>query len=144
MVVFVILVCRLFIEKWLNNGSRTCPETKEVLPHSDLIPNLLMRKLILLWCNDHGIELPDKDHGVFPESDRYHFNSLLETLSSNDDVLENMKAAKLVRILTKRFPPLRAFFEEDSVAVTKLLEPLMSGKLNDHPKLQDSYEHLIT
>ncbi|KAG5611210.1 hypothetical protein H5410_022491 [Solanum commersonii] len=63
------------------------------------------------------------------ESDRYHFNSLLETLSSNDDVLENMKAAKLVRILTKRFPPLRAFFEEDSVAVTKLLEPLMSGNL---------------
>ncbi|KAL3339530.1 hypothetical protein AABB24_028232 [Solanum stoloniferum] len=132
---------RPFIEKWLNKGSRTCPETKEVLPNSDLIPNLLMRKLISLWCNDHGIELPDKDHGIIPESDRYHFNSLLEILSSNDDVLEKMKAAKLVRILTKRFPPLRAFFEEDSVAVTKLLHPLISGNVNDHPKLQ---EDLIT
>ncbi|KAH0682971.1 hypothetical protein KY290_021562 [Solanum tuberosum] len=133
---------RLFIEKWLNNSSRTCPETKEVLPHSELIPNLLMRKLISLWCNDHGIELPDKEEqGIIPESDRYHFNSLLDTLSSNDDVLEKMKAAKLVRILTKRFPPLRAFFQEDSVAVTKLLHPLMSGNVNDHPKLQ---EDLIT
>ncbi|KAH0679470.1 hypothetical protein KY284_020555 [Solanum tuberosum] len=132
---------RPFIEKWLNEGNRTCPETKEVLPNSDLIPNLLMRKLISLWCNDHGIELPDKDHGVFPESDRHHFNSLLEILSSNHDVPEKIKAAKLVRILTKRFPPLRAFFEGDSVAVTKLLHPLMSGNVNDHPKLQ---EELIT
>ncbi|KAK6791805.1 hypothetical protein RDI58_010886 [Solanum bulbocastanum] len=136
---------RPFIERWFKIGNRTCPETKEVLSNLDLIPNLLMRELIALWCKEHGIELPgpplDKDQGIITEADRDRFNSLLQILSSNDDVPEKIKAAKQVRMLTKQFPSLRAFFEEDSIAVTKLLDPLMSGNVNDHPKLQ---EDLIT
>ncbi|XP_004237643.2 U-box domain-containing protein 9-like [Solanum lycopersicum] len=132
---------RPFIEKWLNKGNRTCPETKELLSNLDLIPNLLMKELISLWCKKHGLELPDKDQGIITEADRDRFNSLLHILSSNDDIPEKIKAAEQVRMLTKQFPSLRAFFEEDSIAVTKLLDPLMSENVNDHPKLQ---EHLIT
>lgn len=135
---------RPFIQKWLKDGHRTCPETKQVLSHSVLTPNHLVRKMILQWCQKHGIELPspslDEDQDIITNADRDCLNSLLETLSSSN-VLEQKKAAKQVRVLTKQIPSLRAVFGECSDAVSKLLNPLLSGNVNNHPDLQ---EDLIT
>ncbi|MCD7458121.1 hypothetical protein HAX54_037248 [Datura stramonium] len=135
---------RPFIQKWLKDGHRTCPETKQVLSHSVLTPNHLVKKMISQWCQKHGIELPgpsvDEDLDIIINADRDRLNLLLETLSSSN-VPEQKKAAKQVRVLTKQIPPLRTVFGECSDAVTKLLNPLLSGNVNDHPDLQ---EDLIT
>ncbi|KAJ8558468.1 hypothetical protein K7X08_005234 [Anisodus acutangulus] len=135
---------RPFIQKWLKDGNRTCPETKQVLSHSVLTPNHLVRKMISQWCQKHGIELPgpshDEDQDIITNADRDHLNSLLETLSSSN-VSAQKKAAKQVRVLTKQIPSLRAVIGESSDAVTKLLNPLLSGNVNAHPDLQ---EDLIT
>ncbi|CAN4115236.1 unnamed protein product [Withania somnifera] len=135
---------RLFIQKWLKDGHRTCPETKQVLSHSVLTPNHLVKRMISQWCQKHGIELPgpslDENQDIIINADRDRLNSLLETLSSSN-VPEQKEAAKQVRVLTKQMPSLRAVFGESSDAVTKLLNPLLSGNANNHPDLQ---EDLIT
>lgn len=135
---------RPFIQKWLKDGHRTCPETKQVLSHSVLTPNHLVRKMISHWCQKHGIELPgpshDEDHDIITNADRDRLNLLLEILSSSN-VLEQKKAAKEVRVLTKQMPSLRAVFGECNDAITKLLNPLLSGNVSNHPDLQ---EDLVT
>ncbi|XP_009779917.1 U-box domain-containing protein 9-like [Nicotiana sylvestris] len=135
---------RPFIQKWLKDGHRTCPETKQVLSHSVLTPNHLVRKMISQWCQKHGIELPgpshDENQDIITNADRDHLNSLLEMLSSSK-VPEQKKAAKEVRVLTKQMPSLRAVFGECNDAITKLLNPLLSGNVNTHPDLQ---EDLVT
>ncbi|KAF3613039.1 U-box domain-containing protein 9 [Capsicum chinense] len=135
---------RLFIQKWLKDGNRTCPETKQVLSHSVLTSNHLVRKMISQWCQKHGIELPspslDENQDIITNADRYRLNSLLEILSSSN-IREQKKAAKQVRMLTKQIPSLRAVFGECSDPVTKLLNPLLSGNVSNHPDLQ---EDLIT
>ena len=47
-----------FIERWLNEGNRTCPQTQQVLPHTNLIPNKLVHDMIFHWCNERVIEIP--------------------------------------------------------------------------------------
>ncbi|CAL0317712.1 unnamed protein product [Lupinus luteus] len=47
------------IEKWFEEGNKTCPVTKRVLTTFDMIPNHALRKMIQDWCVEHrsfGIE----------------------------------------------------------------------------------------
>lgn len=135
---------RPFIQKWLKEGQRTCPQTQQVLSHTVLTPNHLVRELIAQWCNEHGIELPppiqDADDGVITDADRGRLNSLLEKMSST--LSDQKQAAKEIRLLTKRMPSFRSFFGESTNAIPQLLSPLTrTGRLDDHPDLQ---EDLIT
>lgn len=138
---------RPFIQKWLKEGQRTCPQTQQVLSHTVLTPNHLVRELIAQWCEDHGIELPppiqDSDDGAITEADKDRLNSLLDKISSSSSSLSDQKqAAKEIRSLTKRMPSFRSFFGESSDAIPQLLTPLASlENLNLHPDLQ---EDLIT
>ncbi|XP_021742687.1 U-box domain-containing protein 9-like [Chenopodium quinoa] len=135
---------RPFIQKWLKEGNRTCPQTQQVLSHIELTPNHLVRELILQWCKDHGIELPpplqDVNDGFVTDADRNHLNMLLDKMSST--LSEQKKAAKEIRMLTKRMPSFRSFFGESAYALPQLLGPLTTAEsLEDHPDLQ---EDLIT
>nr|GMD73169.1 U-box domain-containing protein 9-like [Ipomoea batatas] len=132
---------RPFIQKWLKAGNRTCPRTQQVLSHTLLTPNHLIRDMIAQWCESNGIQLPDpilylSDEGL-TEADRDHFLSLLEKMSST--VSEQKGAARELRLLTKRMPSFRALFGESVVAVPQLLCPLTQTKSqNDiHPDLQE-------
>ncbi|CAO2836615.1 unnamed protein product [Amaranthus hypochondriacus] len=134
---------RPFIQKWLNEGNRTCPQTQQVLSHIELTPNHLVRELISQWCKDHGTELPppqDISDGFVTDADRNNLNALLEKLSST--VPEQKNAAKEIRMLTRRMPSFRSFFGESTNALPQLLAPLTTlGSLTDHPDLQ---EDLVT
>lgn len=134
---------RPFIQKWLKEGHRTCPQTQQVLSHMVLTPNHLVRELILQWSKDNGIELPtciqDCDDEVFTDVDRDRLNFLLGKMSSS--LLDQKEAAKELRLLTRRMPSFRALFGESSDAVPQLVGPLSSGRLNVDPHLQ---EDLIT
>ncbi|PIN20936.1 Ubiquitin--protein ligase [Handroanthus impetiginosus] len=136
---------RPFIQKWLKAGNRTCPQTQQVLSHTLLTPNHLIRDVIKQWCKNHGIKLPDSvpctDEDGLTEADRDHFLSLLGKMSST--LLEQKEAAKELRLLTKRMPSFRALFGESLDAIPQLLSPLSHSKWENevHPDLQ---EDLIT
>lgn len=137
---------RPFIQKWLKAGNRTCPQTQQVLSHTILTPNHLIRGMIAQWCRNHGIKLPDSvdyanDEGL-TQVDKVQFLSLLEKMSSTSR-LDQKKAAKEFRLLTKRTPSFRALFGESLDAIPQLLSPLSETKREAevHPDLQ---EDLIT
>lgn len=133
---------RPFIQRWLNEGHRTCPQTQQVLSHSILTPNYLVRDMIVQWCKEHGTVLPkpaqDVDE-VVTDADRDRLNSLLGKLSLS--VSDQKEAAKELRLLTKRMPSFRSLFVESRDVIPQLLSPLSNGKANSHP---DLYEDLIT
>lgn len=136
---------RPFIQRWLKSGHRTCPRTQQVLSHTLLTPNLLIREMILQWCKNQEIQLPDPiqccNEAGLTEADRDHFISLLEKMSSN--ISEQKEAARELRLLTKRMPSFRALFSESLSAIPQLLNPLSQNRslIDLHPDLQ---EDLIT
>ncbi|EYU21095.1 hypothetical protein ABFS82_04G217400 [Erythranthe guttata] len=134
---------RPFIQKWLKSGNRTCPKTQQVLTHTTLAPNHLIREMITKWCNKHGIKLPDPINYTyeegFAESDREHFLSLLNRMSSA--LSEQKEAAKELRRLTRKTASVRALFAETPNAIPQLLAPLSNGTIGAHP---DLHEDIIT
>lgn len=136
---------RPFIQKWLNDGHRTCPQTEQVLSHMILIPNALLKEMISRWSREHGIQLPTPVEDVDEEkaianADRGRLSSLLEKLSSSA-ISDQKIAAKEIRQLTKRSPSFRVLFGEITDAISYLIEPLASGNPDIDPDLE---EDLIT
>ncbi|KAA8538944.1 hypothetical protein F0562_025636 [Nyssa sinensis] len=134
---------RPFIQRWLKDGHRTCPQTQQVLCHTFLTPNHLVREMISQWCKEHGFELPnpvqDGDEEIITDADRGHLNLLIGKMSSS--LPDQKEAAKELRLLTKRMPSFRALFGESADAIPQLLNPLSPGMVDMHPDLQ---EDLIT
>ncbi|XP_022967253.1 U-box domain-containing protein 9-like [Cucurbita maxima] len=134
---------RPFIHKWLRSGNRTCPRTQQVLSHTNLTPNHLIREIISQWCTSRGIELQDRvrvhclDDDVITEADRDRFLTLIENMSMT--ISEQKAAAKELRMLTKRMPSFRALFGESLDAISLLLSPLCGDKSQSsvHADLQE-------
>ena len=132
---------RPFIQNWLNAGNRTCPRTHQVLSHTVLIPNHLIREVIEQWFKNQGIELPNtvdyiNEEGA-TEADRDHFLCLLKKMSS---VLSDQKAAaKELRLLTKKHPSFRVLFCDSEDAIPQLLKPICGSNSFSgiHPDLQE-------
>ncbi|KAL6563486.1 hypothetical protein OROGR_002445 [Orobanche gracilis] len=126
---------RTFVQKWLKSGNRTCPQTQQVLSHTLLTPNHLIREMISQWCKNHGIKFSDSiqylnnDEDALTESDRNRFDSLLDKMSST--LSDQKDAAKELRQLTKRSPSFRALFSESPDAISKLLSPLSETRSED-------------
>lgn len=135
---------RSFIQRLLNEGNRTCPQTKQVLAHTILTPNHLVQEMISQWCKEHGIEFPkpvqDIGEEVVTSADRDYLNALLEKTSSSF-LSDQKEAAKELRLLTKRSSSFRALFGESAEIISQLLSPLSPGQVATHPDLQ---EDLIT
>ncbi|GFZ13506.1 ARM repeat superfamily protein [Actinidia rufa] len=47
---------RASIQKWLDNGLYTCPKTRQMLSHTNLIPNYTVKALIANWCDQNHIK----------------------------------------------------------------------------------------
>lgn len=134
---------RPFIERWLNDGHRTCPQTQQVLPHTVLTPNHLVQEMISQWDIEHGHELPkrsqDIDEKVVRKANVTYLNCLLEKMCSS--LSDQKEAAKELRMATKQSPSFRQLFGESTESISKLLNPLSPGQADTHPDLQ---EDLIT
>lgn len=135
---------RPFIQRWLDDGQRTCPQTNHVLSHVFLTPNYLVQEMISRWCNKHGIQLPkttqDVDDHVITDADQGSLISLLKNMSSC--LLDQKEAAKQLRLMTKKLSSFRALFSEVPHAISQLLGPLSAVHVSDiDPDLE---EDLIT
>ncbi|CAK7349413.1 unnamed protein product [Dovyalis caffra] len=122
---------RPFIQKWLKGGNRTCPLTQQVLSHTILTPNLLIREMISQWYKSQGLELPDPIQYVNEEG-----------ITEADHVFctsSTKEAARELRLLTKKMPSFRALFSESVEAIPQLLSPLSEIKSGSsiHPDLQE-------
>lgn len=135
---------RQFVQAWLDSGFRTCPQTQQVITHTNLIPNNLVREMISQWCKNQGVELPKtlQDSHVLgiTKGEKERLDSLLLKIVSAP-LLEQKKAAKELRSLTKRMPSFRTLFSEKHDAVSQLLIPLSMGEENCPPDLE---EDLVT
>ncbi|CAA0836039.1 U-box domain-containing protein 9 [Striga hermonthica] len=133
---------RPFIQKWLKAGNRTCPKTEQVLSHTILTPNHLIRDMIAQYCKSNGINLPDPiqyaNEDSLTQAERDLFQSLLDKMSTSS---EQKEAAKQLRLLTKSNPAFRALFGEYHNSIPKLVSPL-SQKNGVH--LDHLQEDIIT
>lgn len=131
---------RPFIKAWLDAGNLTCPRTQQALPHSILTPNHLIRSMILDWCKNQGVESPSPvnspDKEGVTQGEQIHLNSLLEKIS-RPSILEQKKAAKELRLLTKRTPSFRVLIGATPDAIPQLLSLLSRSDLNCHPEVQE-------
>ncbi|KAL9227610.1 hypothetical protein vseg_003281 [Gypsophila vaccaria] len=66
---------RSSVQKWLDNGLRVCPKTRQTLSHINLIPNYTVKALIANWFEDNNLKPPSG-------SDINNVNT--ETSESND------------------------------------------------------------
>ncbi|KAL1211958.1 U-box domain-containing protein 9 [Cardamine amara subsp. amara] len=140
---------KLFIQKWLSSGNRTCPKTQQVLPYTVLTPNLLIREMISKWCKKIGLETTNQYHPnlvneeeAVTRSDREVFNSLLIKVSSSS-LQDQKSAAKELRLLTRKGTEFRALFGESSDAITRLLNPLLHGSNPDENLQEDVVTTLL-
>ncbi|RDX86538.1 U-box domain-containing protein 9, partial [Mucuna pruriens] len=133
---------RAFIERWLNEVHRICPQTKQVLSHAILTPNCLVHGMITKWCKEHGVELPKPVWDIYDEqvtdAHRQRLRSLLYKLSLS--LSEQKEAAKELRHLAKRMPAFRTLFRNTEV-LHLLVSPLLGGTASVDPEL---HEDLIT
>lgn len=132
---------RPFIQAWLNAGNRTCPKTQQVLLHCFLTPNHSLSRMISDWCESNGVDLPVRDNTLTSASanantERIKLSSLLEKISL-PSVSERKKAAKELRLLTKKQPSFRTLIGDYPDAIPQLLSLLSSPDLRHHPQMQE-------
>ncbi|MQL75486.1 hypothetical protein Taro_007859 [Colocasia esculenta] len=135
---------RPFIQAWLNAGHRTCPRTQQVLSHSILTPNQLVRRMVSEWCESHGVDLPPRDplhdhdaaDSAVTQGERVQLVCLLDKISF-PSIAEQKQAARELRLLTKRMPSFRALLGETPDALPRLLGLLSSAELHQHPDMQE-------
>ncbi|PSS29035.1 U-box domain-containing protein [Actinidia chinensis var. chinensis] len=55
---------RSSISRWIEEGHYTCPKTGQMLVDTRLVPNLVLRNLIMQWCTAHGIPCDPPENAV--------------------------------------------------------------------------------
>ncbi|MCO5600255.1 hypothetical protein L7F22_054365 [Adiantum nelumboides] len=97
---------RVNIQKWLEDN-RTCPKTLQVLPHTTLTPNFVLRSVINQWCEANGLEIAKTSpSGMLPFlsdaflRERGSIDWLMDQLRSGQLHLQRAAAAEL-RLLAK-------------------------------------------
>jgi hypothetical protein len=139
---------RAFIQAWLQAGNRTCPKTKQVLPHLILTPNYLVQSMIEQWCESRGLEAPmraaarnrDGDESTLTKSgitleEQKYLGILLEKIVQEK---ESREAARELRELTKTKPSHRAYLGQGKTRAIPLLVSLLLSPDSE------TQEHAVT
>ncbi|KAJ9547932.1 hypothetical protein OSB04_020475 [Centaurea solstitialis] len=114
---------RYMIQQWLKSEKRTCPKTEEVLTHTILTPNHLIKELITQWCKDNNVELPKQsDENPLIKADRAHLIDQISKLSAT--LSDQKEAARRLRSLTRTSSSFRALFGESDEYIRQLVIPL--------------------
>uniref|UniRef100_J3LWX4 RING-type E3 ubiquitin transferase n=2 Tax=Oryza brachyantha TaxID=4533 RepID=J3LWX4_ORYBR len=150
---------RQFIEEWFSAGNQICPQTQQVLSHTILIPNQLVRTMISQWCMENGITLPqiesqngdrvicqnedrvicqNGDRDICQNSEQKKFDEIFVKITSATSSGERKQAIKDLRLLTKRNSEFRVVLEQrpDSIA-QMILARSTPGLQNDAQVLED-------
>ncbi|KAG8083291.1 hypothetical protein GUJ93_ZPchr0015g6736 [Zizania palustris] len=132
---------RPFIEEWFSAGNQICPQTNQVLFHTTVIPNHLVRTMISRWCTENGFTLPQienqyEDHGN--NSERKTFDEIFVKITTSSSSGERKQAIKDLRLLTKRNSKFRTVLGERPDSISQIiLARSIPGLQNDPQVLED-------
>ncbi|KAJ0871558.1 putative U box domain, armadillo-like helical, Zinc finger, RING/FYVE/PHD-type [Helianthus annuus] len=132
---------RASITLWIESGHTTCPKTGQTLAHTETIPNLALRNLIVMWCREHRIpfestEVKENVNGVTTNK------TLIEaTKMTVSFLLQKAKASQSLEMANRFVSELRALAKTDSNSRACIAEadglPLLVKFLgSEHPNLQ--------
>lgn len=96
------------IQKWFDAGHKTCPKTRQTLAHLSLAPNYALKNLILHWCEENNLKLPEREMSSSHsenelEEQKDEVSLLVEALSSSQ-LEEQRKSVKQMRLLARENP----------------------------------------
>ncbi|GFP90104.1 U-box domain-containing protein 9 [Phtheirospermum japonicum] len=127
-----------FIRQWLKDGHKKCPHTNQLLPHTLLIPNHSIKKMIINWCKTRKIDIPitslDDDINYTAKANGKYLIELLKKLSSSS---QTTTAAKELRLLTTISPSFRSLFGEINFAIPHLFNPVIIEKAYSDARLHN-------
>lgn len=132
---------RTYIQAWIDGGHRTCPKTRQVLPHFILTPNYLLRMMIEQWCEAHGLDPPRinaadvTNDGIITPEERKYVTALVDKLCG-DYQSQRREAARELRALTRKQPSYRAYIGE--AQIIPILIPLLLSPDSE------TQEHVVT
>ncbi|CAK9148077.1 unnamed protein product [Ilex paraguariensis] len=129
---------RASISRWKEEGHYTCPNTRQTLVHTRLVPNRALRNLIVQWCTAHGIpydppETLESSCETFPaasaskaaiEANKATAGLLIQQLANGSQGAKTI-AAREIRLLAKTGRENRAYIAE--AGAIPLLKDLLSS-----------------
>lgn len=103
---------RAYIQEWLDADNKTCPATQQVLSHTDLTPNDLVRTMIEKWCLSQSLQPPansvaEGDNEITTQQAKY-LRILVHKLSGNCKT-QQRDASRELRVLSRKKPSHRIF-----------------------------------
>ncbi|QHO32768.1 U-box domain-containing protein [Arachis hypogaea] len=107
----------------LDEGHRTCPQTQQVLSHTNLTPSYLVWDMIAQWCKEHAIEMPKPVQDIN--------QVLLSPLSPNTaHVHPDLHEDLITTILNLSIhDDNKKVFGEDPTVIALLIDALKSGTI---------------
>lgn len=121
---------RTSIQTWLSQGHNTCPATMQVLPSTDFIPNLTLRRLIHLYLHSASSSPPELSSSLSPSSSsrnpllsQSEALELCRNLSSGDRISSAAKLVDFVKFSEEN----RSFIANSAAGVSDLVETLRNS-----------------
>ncbi|XP_022953754.1 U-box domain-containing protein 3-like [Cucurbita moschata] len=79
---------RSSIQKWIDSGLNICPNTHQMLTHTNLTPNYTVKAMISNWCDENKLNISNLSSLVLNRSDsfRYSLHGSNSTARSSSEV----------------------------------------------------------
>ncbi|GMN35545.1 hypothetical protein TIFTF001_005366 [Ficus carica] len=82
---------RIWIERWFNEGNKTCPVTHKKLDHLFPTPNSAMKSLIAKWCVKYETTISDPCLQPFPASLSRSTTSCSSSITSFHSYMDDLR-----------------------------------------------------
>ncbi|XP_022859259.1 U-box domain-containing protein 16-like [Olea europaea var. sylvestris] len=132
---------RSSISLWIESGHNTCPKTGQILAHTQLIPNLALKNLIVMWCRNQRIPFESTETNIKFNGVVLNKTALEATKMTVTFLLNKLTASQSPVALNRMVHELRILAKTDSDSRACIVEagalPLLVKILgSEHPNLQ--------
>ncbi|XP_052151028.1 U-box domain-containing protein 9-like [Oryza glaberrima] len=137
---------RRSIQEWFSAGNQICPQTQQVLSHTILIPNHLVRTMISQWCTENGLTLPEienqeEDHVT--NSEEKTFDEIFVKITSSSSSGGRKQAIKDLRLVTKRNSEFRAVLGQRPDSIAQMIMARSTPGLQNDPQVLEDMVTII-
>ncbi|RLM74676.1 U-box domain-containing protein 9-like [Panicum miliaceum] len=137
---------RRSIEEWFSAGKQLCPQTQQALLDTTLIPNHLIRSMILQWCTENRFNLPQVEHqeeNDVTDSDQRTFDEIFKRITSSQKSTEMRQAIKDLRLITKQNSNFRAVLGERPDSISQMIFARSTPGLQNDPQVLEDMVTII-
>ncbi|CAN6248176.1 unnamed protein product [Urochloa humidicola] len=137
---------RRSIEEWFSAGNQLCPQTQQDLLDTTLIPNHLVRSMILQWCTENRFNLPpveNQEENNITNSDQKTFDEIFKKIASSPKSTETRQAIKDLRLITKQNSDFRAVLGERPDSISRMIFARSNPGLQNDPQVLEDMVTVI-